>query len=216
MAPTSDVASAPVEFVAEPGRLAAALPAERLRLLAALREEPDSAAGLARRLGESRQRLNYHLRALEDAGVLEVAERRRKRGFVERVLRPAAGAFVVDPYVLGMPSGEPGGADRTSATHLLALAARTVREVAGLRGRAADETRRLATAAIEARVSLARPADFEAFVEEVGAAVADVVARHHDPEGRGRAFRVVLGAYQRPDGEEGGEGTGPRPAGEGP
>ncbi|MEN8374222.1 MAG: winged helix-turn-helix domain-containing protein, partial [Gemmatimonadota bacterium] len=45
---------------------------ERRRLVEELRELPDSAAGLAQRLGQTRQRLNYHLRALEEAGVLEL------------------------------------------------------------------------------------------------------------------------------------------------
>jgi DNA-binding transcriptional ArsR family regulator len=76
---------------------AALLGPERLRLVEALREQPDSTSGLARRLGESRQRLNYHLRALEEAGVLRLAEERRRGNFTERVLRVAARGYVVDP-----------------------------------------------------------------------------------------------------------------------
>jgi DNA-binding transcriptional ArsR family regulator len=62
---------------------------ERRRLLEALREEPDSASGLARRLDDSRQRLNYHLRTLEEAGLVELREERRRGNCVERALTEA-------------------------------------------------------------------------------------------------------------------------------
>jgi DNA-binding transcriptional ArsR family regulator len=191
---------AALELVSDPGRLAAALTPERLRLLRELRARPDSATGLARRLGEGRQRLNYHLRALEDAGLVELSEERRKRGCVERVLRVAARGFVVDPTLLGAPEIAPAGAaDRLSATYQIALAARTIRELAELRERASDAGRRLASGALDARVRLATPADFRSFLEELAAAVAAVVARHDDPTGAGRAFRVVVGTYHEPD-----------------
>ncbi|NIP81922.1 MAG: helix-turn-helix domain-containing protein, partial [Gemmatimonadetes bacterium] len=57
------------------------------RLLDALLERPDSAVGLARRLGDTRQRLNYHLRVLEGAGLVELEEERPRRGVRERVMR---------------------------------------------------------------------------------------------------------------------------------
>jgi DNA-binding transcriptional ArsR family regulator len=199
-APHVQAGPAALEFVDEPARLAAALTPERLRLLRELRSQPDSAAGLARRLGERRQRLNYHLRALEEAGLVELSEERQRRGCVERVLRVTARSFVVDPSALGgLDLDAAGAADRFSATYQIALAARTVRELAGLRERAEEERKRLATGAIDARVVLARPADFRTFMEELAEAVAQVVARHQDETGAGRPFRVIAGAYQAPD-----------------
>ena len=76
----------------------------RRSLLARLRE-PASAAQLAGELGVPRQKLNYHLRALETAGFLELVEERQRRGFVERVLAARAAAFIVDPQVDGAASG---------------------------------------------------------------------------------------------------------------
>ena len=63
--------------------------ATRLRLVREL-VEPDSAAGLAKRLGLPRQRLNYHLRELEAAGLLELVEERRRGNCVERIVRAVA------------------------------------------------------------------------------------------------------------------------------
>lgn len=184
-------------IVADPARAAAALSPIRRRMLAALAEASDSATGLAVRLGDSRQRLNYHLRELEKAGFVELAEERRKGNCVERVLRAKARHWLIDPGALADLAGEllpP--ADRFSATYLVALAARAIREVAGLARTAADGRKRLATLAIDAEVRLARPADFPAFADDLAHAVGEVIARHHvDNVPGGRRIRVMAGAW---------------------
>ena len=55
----------------------------RARLLAQLRE-PASASGLAERFGLPRQKVNYHLRLLEQHGLVELVEERRKGNCTER------------------------------------------------------------------------------------------------------------------------------------
>ena len=54
--------------------------------------EPASATEVAARLGESRQRVNYHVRALERGGLVELVEERARRGCTERVVRATADA----------------------------------------------------------------------------------------------------------------------------
>lgn len=71
------------------------LPPLRRRILERLREEPDSAAGLARKFDLPRQRVSYHLHELARAGLLELVEERRRRGCIERTFRPAACVYVV-------------------------------------------------------------------------------------------------------------------------
>jgi DNA-binding transcriptional ArsR family regulator len=186
-----------VELVSDPDRAATALSPDRRRLLAALVETPDSATGLAQRLGDSRQRLNYHLRELERAGFVELHVARRKGNCVERVMRAKARHWLIDPRALAGLADQPlPPADRFSATYLIALAARAIREVAGLVGKAAGSKKRLATLAIDADVRLARPADFPAFAEDLARAVGDVIAQHTDDTAAGgRRFRIVLGAW---------------------
>jgi MOSC domain-containing protein YiiM len=65
-------------------------------VLAELRS-PASAAEVARRLGESRQRLNYHLKQLERVGLVRRVGTRRAGGFTETLYEADAGAFVVSP-----------------------------------------------------------------------------------------------------------------------
>jgi DNA-binding transcriptional ArsR family regulator len=182
-----------LEVVTDPARAARALSSIRRRALAALGEAPDSATGLAERLGTSRQLLNYHLRELEKAGFLELVEERRKGNCTERVLRARARHWLIDPGALAGLAEEPlPPADRFSATYLVALAARAIREVAGLIGKAAGARKRLATLAIDAEVRLARPADFPAFAEDLARAVGEVIARHTDEQtAGGRRFRIM-------------------------
>jgi DNA-binding transcriptional ArsR family regulator len=193
----------PLGIIREPASALALLDPDRRMLVEALAEGPDSAAGLARRLGETRQRLNYHLRILEDAGLVELAEERRGGSRTERVLRLTAQRFVLDPAAMGaIGAGEPGEVgDRFSATYLVALAARAVRELAELMERAKEDHARLASASINASVRLATPERFDAFVGDLTRAVADVIARHHAEGDDSRWFRVVAGAYPGPQPE---------------
>lgn len=186
-----------LQVVADPARAAMALSPIRRQVLAALAEAPDSATGLAERLGDSRQRLNYHLRELEKAGFLELVEERRKGNCVERVLRAKARHWLIDPGALAGLTDEPlPPADRFSAMYLIALAARAIREVAGLTRKAAGSRKRLATLALDAEVRLARPADFAVLADELARAIAEVIARHHDDDAPGgRRFRIVVGAW---------------------
>jgi DNA-binding transcriptional ArsR family regulator len=186
-----------LQVVADPARAARALSPIRRQALAALAEAPDSATGLAKRLGTTRQLLNYHLRELEKAGFLELVEERRKGNCVERVLRAKARHWLIDPGALAGLADEPlPPADRFSAMYLVALAARAIREVAGLMRKAAESRKRMATLAIDADVRLAQPADFPAFADELARAVGDVIARHHDDDARGgRRFRIMAGAW---------------------
>ena len=63
--------------------------------------EPDSASGVARRLGLPRQQVNYHLRELEKQGFLEFIEERRKGNCMERLVRATARTYLISPEALG-------------------------------------------------------------------------------------------------------------------
>lgn len=187
--------SPPLGLLRQPEQVSVLLHPFRRRLVGALLEKPDSAVGLARRLGEARQRLSYHLRILEEAGLITLAREVPRRGLTERVFRVVAEQFVMDPGVLEDLSPEPVERDRFSATYLVALASRTIRELASLMDRARGTRRRLATAALSTEVHLADPRDFNAFVEDLSRAVGAVVARYQSQGKGGRTFRVLAGVY---------------------
>lgn len=191
--------AASLQVVDDPDRASALLQPIRLRLVEHL-SEPDSAAGLARKLGWPRQRLNYHLRALERAGFIEFVEERRKGNCVERIVRATARSYVISPDALGsLGATAPDARDRFSASYLIAVAARAIRELAGLRSRAAAASKRLATFTLQADVRFARAADRQAFVEELAHEIARLTTKYHDEQsGGGRRFRLFVGAYPAP------------------
>jgi DNA-binding transcriptional ArsR family regulator len=190
------VAAPALSVLRDADAAASLLQPDRLRLLREL-AEPDSASGLARRLKLPRQRINYHLRELERQGLLEVVAERRKGNCIERVLRASARAYVVSPEALGPLGADPAGvADQTSAAYLVSLAARTIRDLAGLTDRARREEKRLATFALDTEIRFASAADRAAFANDLTAAVAALAARYHAAAApAGRSFRVVVGAY---------------------
>lgn len=162
---------------------------ERLR-------QPASATKLAAELGFSRQRINYHLRALEQARLLELVEERPRRGFTERVLAARADAFVVDPAVMGSVAAIE-EQDRCAAEHLIGAASAVVRDVARMQSAAQREGTRLLTFTIETELRFAAPADVERFCDRLAELVADTAASHSAGAG-GRPYRVVLGGHPAP------------------
>jgi DNA-binding transcriptional ArsR family regulator len=188
-----------VEVIQDPAAAAMALEPVKSRLLSAL-VEPASAAALAARFGLPRQKINYHLRSLEDHGLVRVAEERRWGGLTERVMVASAASYVVSPAALGpIAADRRRGADRLSASYLIALAARIVREVGGLMRKAADANQRLATLSLDAEIRFRSAADRAAFSRELTERVMSLVSRYHDASAPGgRAHRLVIVAHPLP------------------
>lgn len=188
--------AAAVDLIQDPARAAALLHPMRLRLLESL-EEPDSASGLARRLRLPRQKVNYHLRELEKEKLVELVEERRKGNCLERVVRATARYYLINPAVLGRLSADPAELqDRFSSTYLVAVAARTIRDLALLRQRAAKAKKKLATLTLQSEVRFASAADRNAFTEELANEITRLVAKYHDEKTPGgRRFQFFLGAY---------------------
>ncbi|MBO0849251.1 MAG: helix-turn-helix transcriptional regulator, partial [Pseudonocardia sp.] len=112
-----------VAVIGDAAAAEASLDPMRTRLLAEL-GEPASATMLAARVGLARQKVNYHLRALERHGLVELVEERRKGNVTERMMRATAASYVISPVALGAVQPDPARApDRLSARWLLALAA---------------------------------------------------------------------------------------------
>jgi len=168
----------------------------RLKVLEQL-TEPDSASGLARQLGVPRQVLNYHLRALETAGLVQFVTERPRGQMKERVVQRSAQAYLISPEVLGAVEPDPRKLrDRFSWAYLVAAAAKIVRDLGILRSRADRAGKKLATFTLEAEVRFASAGDRDAFTRELSSKVAELAVRYHDEHAsNGRLFRFMLGAY---------------------
>ena len=179
--------------------MAALLPPLRRRLLGELQREPDSAAGLARKLALPRQKLNYHLRELERTGFLELHEERQRRGCIERALRPTARAYLIDSGLLGGLAADPAAIqDRFSSSYLLALAGRTAREVTVLRRGAQKAGKTLPTLSLDTEVRFRNQDQRAEFAERLTELVATLAAEYQDDSPGSRAYRIVLAGHPVP------------------
>jgi DNA-binding transcriptional ArsR family regulator len=185
-----------VAVIEDPAAAEVSLDPIRARLLAEL-AEPASATMLAAKVGLPRQKVNYHLKALERHGLVELVEERRKGNVNERLMRATATSYVISPAALGAVQPDPARSpDQLSARWLLAVAARLVRDVGELITGAARARRRVATFAIDGEVRFASAADRSAFAEELAGAVAALVSKYHDATAEGgREHRLVVALH---------------------
>jgi DNA-binding transcriptional ArsR family regulator len=189
-----------VAVIEDPAAAAVALDPLRARILAELRE-PASATALAQRVGLSRQKVNYHVRALEARGLVAVAGKRRHGGLTERLLVATAASYVVSPGALGVSAPDPARlGDRLSARYLVALASRIVSEVGELAGRAAERGGRLATLAIDTEIGFASAEERASFAEALTSAITELAARYHHDDGL--PHRLVVATHPIPKEEE--------------
>jgi hypothetical protein len=115
-------------------------------------------------------------------------------------MQASAAAYVVSPGALGQAAVAPERvSDRLSASYLVALAARVVREVGDLARGAGRAGKRLATLSLDTQVSFRSAADRAKFTRELTDAVSGLVARYHDADAPGgRAYRLIVMAHPLP------------------
>ena len=184
-----------IAVIEDPAAAEASLDPIRTTILREL-VRPGSATQLAVRVGLPRQKVNYHLKALERHGLVELVEERRKGNVTERVLQATAASYLISPSALASVSPDPRRfSDRFSAFWLLALAGRMVQEVGKLIAGASAARQKLATFAIDGEITFRTAAERAAFAEELGVEVTRLVDKYHDagsPQGRRHRLVVAL------------------------
>jgi len=170
----------------------------RIAALAALRS-PDSAAGVARAIGQSRQLVNYHLKELERARLVVPAGERRKGNFVEQLYQAVASTFVVSPRLAwGGGDRERALRDQSSLEHLIVLGERLQRDATTLLDRAAFDGEEIASATVEGDIRFEDEASRSAFMTEYLKLLGPLLKKHGAK--RGLRYRVAVAVY--PDKEE--------------
>ncbi|MDJ0486839.1 helix-turn-helix domain-containing protein, partial [Rhodococcus qingshengii] len=96
-----------VAVIDRPGAAEASLDPIRQRILAEL-AVPGSASSLAPRIGLTRQKVNYHLRTLEDHGLVELVEERKRGNMTERIMQASAASYVISPAAMSALAPDPG------------------------------------------------------------------------------------------------------------
>jgi DNA-binding transcriptional ArsR family regulator len=166
----------------------------RVAILESLRE-PGSAAEVARTLGQPRQRVNYHLKELEKAGLVRRTGTRTKRNLVEVLYRSVARSFVVSPKVAWSHPDRVAALRRQhSLEALVDLGERLQRDAAALLDRAAFEGEDIPSAAATAEVGFADEDARAAFMDDYLRSTKELLDRHGAGKG-GQRFRAILAVY---------------------
>ena len=191
-----------VMLIEQPEQAGALLNPLRLELLKRA-DEPRSCSELAQALGETPQKIYYHVKVLERAGAIEKVEERRVRAIPEGYYRATARSFWLAPSLVGR-IGEPRRVrDPMSLGFLLALAEELQIDV----GRLAQTERETPSLGFSAQVRLAKPADRAAFLTDVQEA-AQSIARKYGAVGTQPArapgappdtFQLILACYPNPE-----------------
>lgn len=185
-----------MRVLADAGAVEVAVDPIRASILGAM-DEPGSAAIVAAAVGSTRQKVNYHLNALEAHGLVEPAEERTWGGITERLLRRSARQLVVAPHVVQGTAIDPNRvADRLSVAYLVAVNARAVSEVGAITSSVAAGTR-VPTLTVDTVVGFRSPEDRAAFAADLQSTVASLVARYHHDDGR--PHRLTISSYPRPE-----------------
>src|SRR5262249_23214566 len=127
----------------------------RIEILESLRT-PASAASVARRLDLPRQKVNYHLKELERAGLVREVEVRRAGNFIETVYESVARTIVVAPEAAWRdPQRVQALRQQQSLERLVATGERLQRDAIALLDRAAFDGEEIPSATVEADVRFA-------------------------------------------------------------
>jgi DNA-binding transcriptional ArsR family regulator len=170
----------------------ALLKPRRVDLLRRMAEER-SCTELAVELGETPQRVYYHVKKLEAAGLVERVRERRVRGIVEGIYRARARSYWLSPRLVGDIGGRRNARDRLSLGFLLELAEQLGADVAALAQRGDAETPSLGLTG-EVRLPRERRA---AFLHDLQSTFEALLARHGG--GEGEPFALALACYPKGD-----------------
>ena len=185
--------SSSVFTVGDPETLQALSHPTRVAILEALRA-PSSAAGVARAIGQPRQRVNYHLKELEQAGLVERTGEERTGNFVSSLYRSVARSFVVSPKVAW---SDPRRVDALRRQHsletLVELGELLQRDAADLLDRAAFDGEEIASASVSADVRFACEDDRAGFMTEYLRTVRELLEKYGAK--KGEAYRAMLAVY---------------------
>ncbi len=191
--------NAAVHVIDEGGAATSALHPLRLEILREL-AEPESAAGLARRIGVPRQQVNYHIRQLEEQGLVKLVGERRVRNCIERLVQAVGRSYMINPAALGELGADPERIeDKASAGYLLAVASQMIQDLAGLPHRTGHSDNDTRTLALRADIRFKSRESETAFATELTEEVARLVAKYHVARAsKGRLCRVHASAYPVP------------------
>jgi DNA-binding transcriptional ArsR family regulator len=165
----------------------------RIEILRAL-AEPRSCPQLAELLGDTPQKVYYHVKRLEEAGLIARVAERRVNGILEGIYQARARAYWLSPQLVGHIGGRPGADHALSLGFLLNLTEELQEDVARLAANGGE----VATIGLLADIRL-DPERRDAFLRDLQDSVQQLLTTYGGEAGE--AFRFAMAVYPKPDAE---------------
>ncbi|MBY6036508.1 helix-turn-helix domain-containing protein [Fictibacillus nanhaiensis] len=185
-------------IVSEPEQAAALLHPVRSEIISLLKE-PRSATELSKRMNDSAQKVNYHLKALEKVGLVTRSGTRNVRNLVE-VLYVSVGKTFLLSDSLGLSQETVQKLqDQTALAHVLSLTEKVKRDAVLLMEQVDEEV--IPSAVMEMELSLSGVEERQAFLQEYADMLSQLIQKHHDPkQAQSRTYHVSMAMYPKPEG----------------
>jgi Helix-turn-helix domain len=182
----------------DPVAIVAATHPVRAAILDSMRE-PATAAAVARRIGQTRQNVAYHVRELEKVGLLRHVGQRQNGNFLEQTYVAVADTLVISP---ASTWGDPGPraealADQLSLAELFAAGERLQHDCALLLDQAAFDGDEVPSASVTTDVRFGSDEARSAFLRDYVEALTTLARKHGSR--RGTPYRLLLAAYPNPE-----------------
>lgn len=166
--------------------------------------EPRTCPELGGELSESAQKIYYHVKALEQVGLVEKTGEQRVRGVVEGYYQAKARSYWLSPALVGRVGGERTAQEQTALRFLLTLAEEMHGEVGHLGAQSALGTE-VPTLGLSAQIYLPDAARRAEFLREVSALFQQLAIKYgtradQTPEtaptpSNEAGFRLILACY---------------------
>jgi hypothetical protein len=173
----------------------ALLKPQRIEVLRQL-ATPRSCTEVGHRLGQTSQRVYYHVKRLVDAGLARQVAERRVRGITEGIYQAEARSYWLSPHLVGRlerSQATPADRDVAHLEHLLDLAERVQADIAALDTRAPE----LPSLGVTGQVRVATDRR-DQFLAELRSVLQDLFTRFDDATGD--AFALAVACYPAVDG----------------
>jgi DNA-binding transcriptional ArsR family regulator len=164
--------------------------------------EPRTCPQLADFLNDSAQKIYYHIKALEKAGVVEKVDEKRVRGTVEGHYQAVARSYWLAPQVVGKIGGDTLTRDQVSLRMLLSLTEDIQHEVGRL-GMQAIEGIEISSLSVSGLIHLADAQRRAEFMQELQTTFETIARKYGIPESvitqPTADYRLILMCYPKPD-----------------
>jgi DNA-binding transcriptional ArsR family regulator len=161
--------------------------------------EPRTCTELAEVVQQTPQRVYYHVKILEKAGLVEKASERKVRGIQEGLYQAKARSYWLSPQLVGRLGGQRQVTEQMSLGFLLSLAEELQADIGALAPQTEAEIPSLGLSAQVELKDEADRAEFMADVQEMFQELAQKYGRRDEEAGDSHLFRLMLACYPKPE-----------------